>query len=86
VFLSEVVKDEPDQGTIKRSATCVERPTCPLRTRAAEGAAEGAGEGAFDWVSAAVEALGQGWSLPSQASDFPILPFGALQIANRRRR
>lgn len=65
-ILEEVVKDEPDQGIIKRSVTYVKGLLAPLLTRAAEGAVEGAGEGAFDWASSAVEALGTGMAAAFQ--------------------
>lgn len=65
-ILAEVVKEQPDQGVIKRSVTYVKGLLAPLLTRAAEGASEGAGDMAFDWASAAVEALGAGMTAAFQ--------------------
>lgn len=61
-ILGEVVKEQPDQGLIKRSVTYVKGLLVPLLTHVAEGA----GDGAHDWAAAAVESLGTGMSATLQ--------------------
>jgi hypothetical protein len=62
-ILDEVIKDQPDQGCLKRSVTYIKGLLAPLVTRVSEAAADGAGEGVHDWASAAVESLGAGMSV-----------------------
>ena len=65
-ILAEVVKEQPDQGVIKRAATYLKGLLAPLVTRSAESAAEGLGDGVYDWASTGIEALGAGMTAAFQ--------------------
>lgn len=65
-ILAEVIKEQPDQGVIKRAATYMKGLLAPLVTRSAESAAEGLGDGVYDWASTGIEALGAGMAAAFQ--------------------